>query len=136
MQELRSGPGLEVWACGPGFVFWHKCCVPLGGRGGQQKPSSLPVVSCNGLLFLTCLWFGRWFLMVVVVSVTCAYLCSVLTDCSSALVARRKLIVSSQRPRPQLCLGLSRGWFGFWTEKHVLASRRFYLNCVLPATKK
>lgn len=34
--------------------------------------------------------------MVVVVNVTCAYLCSVSTDCSSALVALRQLTVSSQ----------------------------------------
>lgn len=40
MQELRSGPGVRVWACGPGIVFWDKCCVPLEearGEGGGDK---------------------------------------------------------------------------------------------------
>lgn len=112
-------------------------CFPLEEGMGRQKPSSLPVVLCNGLLFLTCLWFGRGFLMVVVVCVKCAYLCSVLTDCSSALVRPFVNVLFFRSDPARSCVWVwATAGSAFGLKKHVLVSRLFYLKCVLPGTKK
>lgn len=51
MQELRSGPGVRVWACGPGIVFWDKCCVPLEEARGEGGATKAKQPTCGALLW-------------------------------------------------------------------------------------